>query len=141
MIQVIQNLQTNISIVYSSESFEITAGQLQVKFDRIPPSANVSHTVVVRPRQFGYYNFTAAEVSYLPSEDSKDVQIGYTSEPGEGAIIPQRDFDRKFSPHYFDWVIFALMLIPVLLVPLYMWRNVSSEYEISTKSSKGSKKN
>jgi translocon-associated protein subunit beta len=126
---------------FNSESFEIAAGQLQVKFDRIAPSANVSHVVVVRPKQFGYYNFTAAEVSYLPSEDSKDVQIGYTSEPGEGGIIPKRDFDRKFSPHYFDWVIFALMLVPVLVVPFLMWRKISTKYAISGKPSKGSKKN
>ncbi|KAA0184198.1 hypothetical protein HAZT_HAZT001254 [Hyalella azteca] len=124
---------------FNSDSFEIAAGQLQVKFERIAPSANVSHTVVVRPKQFGYYNFTAAEVSYLPSEDSKDVQIGYTSEPGEGAIIPKRDFDRKFSPHHFDWVIFALMLVPTLVVPFLMWRNISSKYEISAKA-KGAKK-
>lgn len=126
---------------FSSDSFEIAAGQLQVKFDRIPPNANVSHTIVVRPKQFGYYNFTAAEVSYLPSEDSEEVQVGYTSEPGEGGIIAQRDYDRKFSPHVFDWVIFALLLIPVLVVPFLMWRKISSKYVIASKAAKGAKKN
>lgn len=31
---------------------------------------NVSHAVVFRPLQFGYFNFSAAEVSYKPSENS-----------------------------------------------------------------------
>lgn len=131
----------NIISYCSSDSFEIAAGQLQVKFDRIPPNANVSHTIVVRPKQFGYYNFTAAEVSYLPSEDSVEVQVGYTSEPGEGGIIALRDYDRKFSPHVFDWVIFALLLIPVLVVPFLMWRKISSKYVIASKAAKAGKKN
>jgi hypothetical protein len=35
----------------------------------------------------------------LTSEDAKDVQIGYTSEPGEGFIVSLKEFDRRFSPH------------------------------------------
>lgn len=83
-----------------------------------------------------YFNFTAAEVSYLPSEDSVEVQVGYTSEPGEGGIIAQRDYDRKFSPHVFDWVIFALLLVPVLVVPFLMWRNITSKYVTLAKTKK-----
>lgn len=60
---------------YSSEDFDIAGGQLQVKFDRIAPNANVSHTVVVQPKKYGYFNFTAAEISYQPSEDSAEVKI------------------------------------------------------------------
>jgi len=56
---------------------------------------------VVRPKQgiWGRFNFTAGVVTYLPSEEAKDAQIGYTSEPGEGFIVSLKEFDRRFSPH------------------------------------------
>lgn len=70
-------LQIDLCLPYfSTEDFEIAGGQLQVKFDRIAPNANVSHTVVVKPKKFGYFNFTAAEVSYQPSEDTAEVING-----------------------------------------------------------------
>merc|ERR1712212_281162 len=115
---------------FNSEHFDIVAGQPQVKFDRIAPSANVSHTIVVRPKQYGYFNFTAAVVSYLPSEESKDVQIGFTSSPGQGTILPTREFQRRFSPHLFDWAVFAVLLVPVLGVPFGMWYNINAKYHL-----------
>merc|ERR1712212_25273 len=121
---------------FNSEHFDIVAGQPQVKFDRIAPSANVSHTIVVRPKQYGYFNFTAAVVTYLPSEESKDVQIGYTSFPGEGAIIPLREFERRFSPHVLDWVVFAGLLVPVLVVPFVMWYNINAKYQLAATKTK-----
>jgi len=121
---------------FNSEHFDIVAGQAQVKFDRIAPSANVSHTIIVRPKQYGYFNFTAAEVSYLPSENSQDVQIGFTSFPGEGGIIPLREFQRRFSPHVFDWLVFAVLLVPVLVVPFVMWSNINSKYQLAAAKAK-----
>lgn len=28
------------------------------------------------------------------------LQVGFTSAPGQGGILAQRDFDRRFSPHF-----------------------------------------
>ena len=49
---------------FRQEDFDLVAGQTKYKLDRVAPGANASHTVVVRPKKFGYFNFTAAEVGY-----------------------------------------------------------------------------
>ncbi|NXY11057.1 SSRB protein, partial [Pteruthius melanotis] len=57
-------------------------------------ASNVSHTVVLRPLKAGYFNFTSATVkNEIPS-------VGFTSAPGQGGILAQRDLDRRFSPHF-----------------------------------------
>lgn len=84
---------------FPPEVFAVVGGSLDLHVDRIPPGTNVSHVVVVRPRQPGYFNFSAAELSYLPSDDAKEPQLAVSSEPGEGGIIAFRDYDKKFSPH------------------------------------------
>ena len=47
---------------FRQEDFDLVAGQTKYKLDRVAPGANASNTVVVRPKKFGYFNFTAAEV-------------------------------------------------------------------------------
>jgi len=121
---------------FGPESFEIVAGRVQVKFDRIPPGANVSHSVVVRANQYGYFNFTAAEVSYVPSEDSQNVQIGYTSAPGEGAIVPLKEFNRRFSAHLADWAIYCAFVFPVVVIPYLMWSSINVKYGLTHAKSK-----
>lgn len=125
---------------FSPQDFEVVGGQLQVAIDRIAPGANASHITVIRPLNFGYFNFTAAEVSYLPSEDASEPLIGFSSEPGQGAIVPLKEFDRKFSPHMLDWVAFAVMTLPSLVIPFLLWWSSKSKYEAIMKQKKESKK-
>ena len=60
---------------FPTDSFITIAGQLSVKIDRIPPSSNVSHTVVVRPTKYGAFNFSAAIVQYLDCENAEEVRM------------------------------------------------------------------
>jgi len=36
---------------------------------------NVSHVVIVKPLKAGYFNFSAAELTYLPSESAAEPQV------------------------------------------------------------------
>lgn len=123
---------------FSPAQFEVISGSTKFTIPRIAPSANVTHTVVVRPLEGirGRFNFTAGEISYL-SEGAAEVQIGYTSEPGEGYIVSLKEFNKLFSPHYYDWGAFLLISLSTVLFPYFLWNSSKNKYEaLSSKKSK-----
>jgi len=122
------NIQLNDDS-FNTKHFEVVKGLLNFKIDRLSPGANITHAIVVRPKQPGYYNFTAAEVKYRVSEEASQYQVAYSSEPGEAGVAAFRDFDRKFSPHFLDWAAFVLMTLPSLGVPFILWFKSKSKYE------------
>jgi len=126
---------------FSEEHFDFISGVLKFTIPRIAPGSNITHSAVVRPKVgiWGRFNFTAGEVSYLTAEDSKETQLGFTSEPGEGFIVSLKEFDRRFSPHVLDWAAFAIMTLPSLVIPFLLWFRSKSKYE-SIVSSKQNKK-
>uniref|UniRef100_A0A8C9UHE6 Signal sequence receptor subunit 2 n=1 Tax=Serinus canaria TaxID=9135 RepID=A0A8C9UHE6_SERCA len=89
---------------------------------------NVSHTVVLRPLKAGYFNFTSATITYLAQEGAQ-VVVGFTSAPGQGGILAQRDFDRRFSPHFLDWAAFGVMTLPSIGIPLLLWYSSKRKYD------------
>ncbi|KAK1151470.1 translocon-associated protein subunit beta isoform X1 [Acipenser oxyrinchus oxyrinchus] len=113
---------------FPPEDFGIVSGMLNVKWDRIAPASNVSHTVVLRPLKAGYFNFTSATITYLAQEGGQ-VVVGYTSAPGQGGILAQREFDRRFSPHYLDWAAFGVMTLPSIGIPLLLWYSSKRKYD------------
>jgi len=125
------NAATSVEVVdngFRAEDFDVVSGQTQFKVDRLGVGSNTSQTIVVRPRKFGYFNFTAAEVNYV-SEGSNVKLTGLSSDPGQGTIIAARDYEKQFSSHFLDWAAFAVMTLPSLGIPFMLWYSSKTKYE------------
>jgi len=120
---------------FATEDFDVVQGSLAVKWQRIGPASNVSHVVILKPKKSGYFNFTSADISYLPSDTATERQHGYTSAPGEGGVVNFKEYDRKFSPHVLDWAAFAVMTLPSLGIPFLLWNSSRSKYDSKRKTS------
>lgn len=95
---------------FPADHFALVSGELNARIDRVPPHTNVTHTVVIRPKKAGYFNFTSAEVLYRKKEETAGVQIAATSEPGMAYFTPYRDYDKKFSSHVVSSSFFFLYM-------------------------------
>lgn len=123
-----------IAVTLSDESFpsgdfNVVQGLPSAKWRSIAPGSNVSHTLILSPLKSGVFNFTAAQVTYKPNEDATELQVAFSSAPGEGGIMSVKDYDRKHSPHLVDWGLFGLMCVPTIVIPLLMWYRSHSKYE------------
>ncbi|CAB0038109.1 unnamed protein product [Trichogramma brassicae] len=122
---------------FDPDNFAHVSGELSARVDRVPPNTNVTHTVVVRPRKAGYFNFTSAEVLYRRKEDAPMLQVAASSEPGMAFFTSYKEYNKKFSSHVVDWAAFAVMTLPSLAIPFGLWFSSKHRYE---KLSKGTKK-
>jgi len=113
---------------FPEDSFQTVHGLTSIKWKSIAPGTNVSHSIILRPLKSGVFNFTSAKVTYKPSEEGH-VQVAYSTAPGEGFIMSNKDYQRKHSPHLVDWGLFSLMCVPTMLVPLMIWYRSHSKYE------------
>ena len=129
-----------LNVMLTDDSFPVTdfetvKGQMSVSWKSIPSNSNVTHIVTVKPLKSGMFNFTSAQITYQPTEESESL-MAFTSAPGEGGIMSAIEFSRKHSPHVTEWAWFAVMCIPSLLIPFSLWYKSHSRYSFDTKSKK-----
>ncbi|XP_055350502.1 translocon-associated protein subunit beta-like [Paramacrobiotus metropolitanus] len=117
---------------FDKELFDVVSGFPKAHWDRIPPSQNVSHVIILQPKHYMSFNFTSARIQYKSGE-SQDASlvVGYTSAPGEGQIWEINQFNRQFAPHYADWITFLIMTIPTVGIPYLLWYRSKSRYDVS----------
>jgi translocon-associated protein subunit beta len=123
------NVQLNDVHSFPKEKFELLSGTLSAKWERINAGANLTHVVVVKPKQSGISNSSHAIVNYRKSEKSSDAQTTYSSEIGTVYIMTGREYDRRFSSHIIDWILFTAMASPCIGFPFFLWFKSKSKYE------------
>jgi len=116
------------------DKFEYATGFSKMKWSRIPPASNVSHSLTVRPKMFGAFNITSAVVSYLPSDKTSRTQVGYSSDLGEVYIQKLKDYNRKFASHTIYWIMFGVMAMPAIFLPYFLWYSSQKKHNKSNKS-------
>ncbi|GMR63088.1 hypothetical protein PMAYCL1PPCAC_33283, partial [Pristionchus mayeri] len=108
---------------YPSTYFEAVRGMLQVNVERLNPGENFTHAVVLRPRQAGLYNFTAASITYRPDVASSDIRVGLTTTPGEAYVYRKVEYERRFASKFQHFFIFFLMIAPFTLGSFLLYVN------------------
>lgn len=126
-----------IDDTFPQERFEIVNGYTSFTVPQVAPGANVTHAVVVRPRanSWGAHRFGPAKVEYKMN-DAGQLQLATTSELGEAFVVAARTFDRKFSSQFFDWFVFAILCIPSIVGPYYLWFQSDSKLSKQSNSAK-----
>lgn len=120
---------------FPAERFEIVNGYTKFTIPLIAPGANVSHAVVLRPKQdsWGPYRSGPAKVEYKLN-DAGQLQLGTSSEFGDAYVVAARVFDKKFSSQFLDWFVFMLLCVPSIAGPYYLW--FKSDSKLSNQSIK-----
>ncbi|CAI5455033.1 unnamed protein product [Caenorhabditis angaria] len=116
---------------FPTQSFDIIKGLLHVNFEKIAPGTNVTHSVVLRPRAYGMFNYTSAQVTYYTGNDN--LHVSYSSAPGEGYIYRQREYDRKFAPKYTFFLTFLALVAPTTIGSYLLFQKSKSRFDAYAK--------
>ncbi|CAF1250523.1 unnamed protein product [Adineta ricciae] len=136
----VYNVHLDDAHSFPIDQYELLVGTLSAKWERLNAGANLTHIVVLKPKQSGISNSTCAIVTYQKSEKNTDVQKTYSSEFGDVYIMTSREYDRRFSSHIIDWVLFTAMASPCIVFPFFLWFKSKSKYEALVTKEKSSKK-
>lgn len=130
-----------IDDTFPKERFELINGYLTFTIPQVAPGTNVTHAAVLRPRSnsWGLHRFGPARVEYKQNEAGQ-LQLATTSELGDAYVVAARTFDKKFSSQIFDWLVFAVLCLPSLFGPYYLWNQSDSKFRNLAQKQAASKK-
>jgi len=116
------------------EDYEILRGSPTVTFSRIAPQTNATHVLVVKPIHVAVYNITTATVQYESVENEPISAVTlYSTSPGIIFVHHDAFYRRWFESHSIDWLVFALMTMPSVLIPGLLWYKTHSKYGATKK--------
>ncbi|CAF3432254.1 unnamed protein product [Rotaria socialis] len=134
------NVNLNDVRSFPADKFELFVGVLNPKWERILPGANVTHVVILKPKESGFNNSSHAIITYQKSEKNAVIQKTYSSEFGNVYIMTNREYDRRFSSHIIDWILFTAMASPCIAFPFFLWFKSKHKYELLLAKDKRSEK-
>merc|ERR1719235_807331 len=108
--------------------FTIVSGIPSFSLSSLKAGANVSHNIIVQTPRAGYYNFTAAHVTYFASEDADTEQVVFSSMPRDIPIIPANDFGRVYDSHVIEWGIFLAAAIALVAMPFKAFNDSATKH-------------
>lgn len=120
--------EVQLSDSFDRGVFVQIAGNLPAKIHALRPNQNVSHVLIVRPNTYGYFNCSCGKVSYKDSHTSGAFKVTFSNEPGIFKIMEFREYDKRFSSHFWDWLVFAVMVAPLIGTPFALWYYSDSKY-------------
>ena len=53
---------------FNKADFDFVSGFTSAQWDRIPAGSNVTHTLIIQPKNYQLFNFTAARIQYRAQE-------------------------------------------------------------------------
>ncbi|EDQ91678.1 uncharacterized protein MONBRDRAFT_35798 [Monosiga brevicollis MX1] len=120
---------SDTSFEEENSGFQLVSGLTSVNFASLTPQANVSHHVVVQAEYSGYYNLSAATVTYKASPDAQSTVSAISSEPKQIPIAPNDDFARAFDTHLFEWVVVLAAAVGLVYFPFSMFQASVAAYK------------
>eukprot|EP00043_Microstomoeca_roanoka_P007307 m.70321 g.70321 ORF g.70321 m.70321 type:complete len:186 (-) comp13775_c0_seq1:138-695(-) len=113
--------------------FTMVAGIPSFSLPSLAAGANVSHNVIVRAHRAGYYNMTAARVTYTASDDADAQQVVFSSMPRDIPVIPNSDFSRVYDSHFLQWTVFLAAAITLIVLPFQTYKASVEKYQRTRK--------
>nr|CAH8832058.1 unnamed protein product [Trichobilharzia regenti] len=113
--------------VFSETEFTQIHGSPSARWSIIPAASNVTHALVLVPQISGVHNFSSATVTYKSNDLQGNVLL-HTSAPGLITIHKVKEYNKRFASHTMEWIGFALIITPCLLIPYMSWYSSASKY-------------